>query len=239
MMKSYSVLAKYYDRFSRNDCDYVGWSKYLCRIASEHAVRRIADIACGTGKMTRLLAEAGFDVLGIDASGEMLTIARQKCSATFVLQDMNKLSLPHPYDMATVVNDGVNYLPPRQLEPFFVNLSANLKIGAPLVFDISSPRKFSGVLNGNVFFVDESDATLLWTNKVESDVAQMDLTLFEKVGDVYVRSDEKHVQHIHTRESVESALKSAGFCLREVTSDYGKPICSDSLRLTFFATNKG
>lgn len=236
-MKNYSILAKYYDRFSQNDCDYIGWSQYLCQIAKKYDVRSIADIACGTGKMTKLLCEKGFAALGVDSSAEMLSIASQKCRATFVLQDMKKLSLPKRYDMAVAVNDGINYLSPPQLLPFFENLAANLKKGAPLVFDISSPYKFYNILDGNVFFVDDSDATLLWTNAVRDGRAEMDLTLFEARSDgLYTRKDEKHIQYVHTRESIETALAQSGFDLNEVTAEYGKKAEETSLRLTFFAT---
>lgn len=236
-MKNYSVLAKYYDRFSQNDCDYVGWSQYLCKVAKNFGVHSVVDVACGTGKMTNLLLRAGFSVLGVDASAEMLRLASEKCRATFVLQDMKKLALPKQYDMAVVVNDGVNYLSPQQLAPFFANLSANLKKGAPIVFDISSPYKFFNVLDGNVFFVDDDDATLLWTNKVASGKAQMNLALFEKQSNnCYVRQDETHVQHIHTRESIEHALAESGLELCEVSADYGKKVEETSLRLTFLAT---
>lgn len=38
---------------------------------------RVAELGCGTGKMTRLLAAAGYDMIGVDNSEEMLEIARE------------------------------------------------------------------------------------------------------------------------------------------------------------------
>ena len=55
MGTNYSVLAKYYDRFTQNDCDYVSWSQYLYGVAKNRIVKEVVDIACGTGKMTSLL----------------------------------------------------------------------------------------------------------------------------------------------------------------------------------------
>lgn len=235
-MKSYSVLAKYYDRFSQNDCDYTAWSQYLSTLANCHGAKSVVDIACGTGKMTELLAKMGFSLVGVDSSVEMLNLATAKCPrATFVLQDMEKLSLQRRFDMAIAVNDAVNYVPPQRLAPFFAKVADSLASGAPFVFDISSPRKLRDILDGNVFFVDEEDATLLWTNELSANKLKMSLTLFEKVkDDVYRRCDETHTQYVHTRQAVEAAL-SEHFCLREVTSDYGKAACDDSLRLTFYA----
>lgn len=238
-MKSYSILAKYYDKFSQNDCDYVGWSQYLCNVAKSCNAKRIVDVACGTGKMTKLLLEKGFDVLGVDSSLEMLQQAREKCKATFVGQNMKKLSLPHLADMAVVVNDGLNYLKPQELAPFFENLSKNLKVGAPVVFDVSSQYKLQNVLANNVFFVDEKEATLLWTNKTDDAKTQMNLTVFEKQGENYRRFDETHVQYVHTQQSVQTVLEQCGFALQEVSAEYGKPLRQDSLRITFFAKYLG
>ena len=235
-MKNYSILAKYYDKFTEQDCDYESWSQYLCAVAQKFKVKTIADIACGTGKMTQLLARHGYAVTGIDQSREMLAEASQKCRATFVLQDMKKLQLPRPMDMAVIVNDGVNYLNGSELVPFFTNLAANLRDGAPLVFDVSTPYKLQNVLGNNVFFVDDDEATLLWSNKTHADKTVLSLTLFEKNGEHYKRFDEQHLQYAHTFETLTSALVQAGFQLVEITAEYGKKLTNTALRATYFAT---
>lgn len=243
IMQNYSVLAKYYDSFTQNDCDYESWSQYLSNVARRHSVRTIADVACGTGKITALLEKAGYKLIGVDASPQMLAEASQKCRALFVLQDMKSLRLPHPVDMAVVVNDGVNYLKPDCLAPFFVNLAQNLVNGAPIVFDVSSPYKLQDVIANNVFFVDEADATLLWTNRLTQDSVTMELTLFERVqneadAQKYTRFDEKHTQFIHTKEDISQALTIAGFDLQDISADYGKPFSDTALRHTYYAIKK-
>lgn len=234
-MLPYSIIANYYDKFTQNDCDYTRWSQYLYDIACRSGVREAADLACGTGKMTALLVQKGLQVVGVDASAEMLNVARDKCRATFVLQDMRRLVLPHATDMAVCVNDGVNYLKPAELAPFFRRVAAFLKEGAPFVFDISSQYKLTQKVGDNVFYLDGERETLLWSNKLRIDRVEMKLTLFELQSGYYIRSDERHVQYIHPREAVEQALADGGFELVELTSDYGKPLSADSLRQTFYA----
>lgn len=237
MNKSYSVIANSYDNLTHNDCDYVSWSQYLFEIATKHNAKTVVDLACGTGKMTQLLAKRTLKVIGVDSSEQMLNEACQKCRATFVKQDMQKLHLPHLADMAVCVNDGTNYVAPQHLTEFFQAVKRNLKVGAPFVFDISSAYKLQNVVGNNVFFVDDDKQTLLWTNSLANDFVTMNLTLFTKCGNVYARSDETHTQYIHQQSFVETCLKNAGFTLVETTGDYGKQLTDDSLRITFYAIN--
>ncbi|MCM1194703.1 MAG: methyltransferase domain-containing protein [Corallococcus sp.] len=238
MNNGYSVLAEYYDKFTEQDCDYLGWSQYLCSVAQKYKVRSVADIACGTGKMTELLVKSGYEVVGIDASQQMLSEAVGKCGATFVRQDMRKLQLLRKADMAVCVNDGVNYLKPSELSGFFKRVADNLNLGAPFVFDLSSPYKLRNVVSNNVFYLDSLNETLLWVNKLYGDRVEMDLTLFVKRGELYERKEERHVQYIHEDSSVRASLEEAGFEVKRVTRDYGKKLSPKSSRITYYAVKR-
>jgi len=239
MNKSYSQIAPYYDGFTQNDCDYARWAKYLASIAAKGNVKKIVDLACGTGKMTRLLSERGFDVLGVDVSREMLNVAISKCrKAIFIESDATELRLPNPADMAVCVNDGINYVPPHKLEQFFYNVCLSLKCGSAFVFDFSSEYKLRNIIADNVFYDDGEEKTLLWTNELKSDSVEMSLTLFVKNEDVYVRQDEKHIQYIYSPRLITEVLEKIGFDVAEITSDYGLPLKDDSLRITFYAVKR-
>lgn len=103
------------------------------------------------------------------------------------------------------------------------------------MFDVSSPYKLKNVVGNNVFFVDDEDVTLLWSNKLYGGHVNMSLTLFERQGQTYVRSDESHTQYLHTVREISEALAESGFRLDEVTAEYGKKLRQDSLRITFLA----
>ena len=239
MNQNYSILAGYYDKFTHKDCDYVRWSQYLYNAIQKHTVCEIADIACGTGKMTKLLAERGAKLIGIDQSVDMLNVARSKCKAVFVQQDMVKLQLPHRVDMAICVNDGVNYLKPNELQPFFERVAVNVKQGAPFIFDVSSEYKLKNIVSNNVFYLDDERETLLWTNSANGNSVEMNLTLFVDDGSGrYERFDERHVQYVHTLSEVENALTNAGFHPVEITSDYGEQLNATSQRITFYAVKQ-
>lgn len=54
----------------------------------------VADIGCGTGISTRLFAERGFDVLGIDPNEEMLAKARDAGGARYFRGEASATDLP-------------------------------------------------------------------------------------------------------------------------------------------------
>lgn len=238
--KSYEVIAAMYDKVSANDCNYDRWLSYITDIAAKHGVKKIVDLACGTGKVSCRLVKSGFSVVGVDSSRQMLTQARQKCRALFVEQDMTQFALAKPTDMAVCVNDGVNYLSGDKLSLFFQRVAANLKPHAPFVFDYSSPYKLQQVIANNVFYVDEQDYTLLWTNQMQGDSAlRMNLTVFANQGDeLYTRQDETHLQHLHQLQDVVNLLDQAGFDVVEVSDDYGNKLTQQTQRICLYCVKR-
>ena len=77
-MGAYESFARVYDLFMDN-VPYEEWGSYLAGLLREYGIcgGTVAELGCGTGKMTRLLAAAGYDMIGIDNSEEMLEIARE------------------------------------------------------------------------------------------------------------------------------------------------------------------
>src|SRR5919205_1669822 len=77
--------------------------QYLDEVLARHPVggRRALDLACGTGTLALILADAGWDVVGLDSSEPMLALARAKAEdaglagrLTFVHGDMRALHPP-------------------------------------------------------------------------------------------------------------------------------------------------
>jgi len=75
----YNRLAALYDGLM-GEVDYRQWASYLQELSQRYSApgRRLLDLGCGTGTLTMFLAEAGFDVIGVDLSSEMLAIAADK-----------------------------------------------------------------------------------------------------------------------------------------------------------------
>ena len=88
-------------------------------------------------------------------------------------------------------------------------------------------ERFSRSKNTNTCYI--------WFNTLGDGFVDIEITFFEKKGEVYVRTEETQRQYIHEIEDVYSALKDAGFSLKNVCDDLGGELKSDSMRAVFTA----
>lgn len=238
-MKAYSILAKKYDRLM-SDFDYDSYYGFISEFLK--GKKKGADMACGSGELTVRLALSGKNVVGIDTSKDMLNRAREKARAKalnipFLQQDMQRFELTGKVEFVTVCCDGVNYI--KDVREFFNRVYDSLKNDGVFVFDISTEYKLKNIIGNNIFYEDYNDFTYLWTNKVNSDNIEMDITVFNKENDGrYSREDEHHRQYIHNTEETGRILEDAGFSVicRDGT-DYND-IRHDSIRALFVAIKK-
>lgn len=77
-MEAYSDFAYVYDTFM-DATPYEDWCEYIISIFEKYSVPKelVLDLGCGTGVLTRMLSDAGYDMIGVDNSWEMLQIARE------------------------------------------------------------------------------------------------------------------------------------------------------------------
>ena len=78
-MASYESFARVYDLFMDN-IPYEEWCGYLHTLLEKYDVTDglVLELGCGTGTMTELLADCGYDMIGVDNSADMLEIALEK-----------------------------------------------------------------------------------------------------------------------------------------------------------------
>ena len=238
-MNSYSVLAELYERLII-DCDYEKWSQYLLNKVQGLALgKKGLDLACGSGKITRAFAKAGYKMTGGDISEQMLTQAKnlsmqEGLAIDYYYADLNKLYARDKFDFVTVINDGINYISSKNLCKAFSGIAKQLNSGGILIFDISSEYKLKNLLANNLFGEDEEDFSYLWFNKLFDDRVEMDLSFFIKKGNLYQKSEEKHTQYIHSEESIISACLDCGF--EKVEVNYSRE--ENPLRITFIMRKK-
>lgn len=236
MSLAYTGLADWFEYLNK-DCDYEKWSQYLHERLAEAGAKfgRGLDIGCGSGYFTRYFQRLGCDMTGFDVSAPMLSKAESfggVCRPQYVLADVRKLKINGRADFAIAVNDCFNYLPPRDLCTAFGRVVAALKKGGIFLFDVSSEYKLRRVIGDNVFCEDCEDVAYMWFNHLFEDRVEMDVTVFAKQKDGrFERSDERHVQYIHTEASLVGAAKKAGFSCLKTEGAFGD--VSDKTRINF------
>ncbi len=228
----YHSLARFYDRYTE-DVSYPDWAdfaqEYLLpggwQDVSE-AVPLVLDLACGTGQLTCCLAERGYDMIGLDCSGEMLAVARQTAeekglsNVLWICQDMCRMNLFGTVRAMICATDGVNHLTRRaDLEQFFRRAANYLDNQGVLLFDALTERYFRETIGNNVFVDDSPAGTCLWMSRYQPKrrLCSYDITIYEQTeGDRYQRSDDRVVERAWTESELRQGLKLAGLNLEAV-----------------------
>lgn len=219
--KAYDALADWFE-YLNDDCGYEKWSQYLISALGQYPVRKGLDIGCGSGRFTRALSAAGYEMTGLDVSSAMLSRAealsrKEGRKIRWLLGDIARFRTPEKFDFALAVNDCFNYISKEKLSAAFKNVRGALHKEGVFLFDVSSPRKFREKIADTVCADDREDVTYLSFNSIEGDEVTMDVTLFVRRPDgAFDRRDERHVQYIHTPDEIREVLKQNGFLpLRE------------------------
>lgn len=128
-MKNNWDSENYTDNFS-----FVGsYGKDVTNLISAPKDSRVVDLGCGNGVLTAVLAEMGYNTLGIDASPDMLKKARELYPyLNFLQADACSFTLN---DKADVIFSNAVFHWISDHEALVNNISSNLKIGGELVFE--------------------------------------------------------------------------------------------------------
>lgn len=219
MEEAYSEFAYSYDMFMDN-IPYESWGKYICELLMENGIRDglVLELGCGTGNMTEILAGAGYDMIGIDISDDMLNIALEKKYESghdilYLNQDMRDFELYGTVRAVVSVCDSVNYiLNEEEVLKTFKLVNNYLDPGGIFIFDMITEKKFVNI--GDSTIADNrDDASFIWENTYykEEKINRYDLTIFEKSEDGrYDRYDETHYQRVYDKEVIQKLLEEAG-----------------------------
>lgn len=107
------------------------YGKGVLELLDPQAGEYILDLGCGTGHLTRAIADAGARVLGIDSASSMIEQARQNYPGIeFQVADAREFSMPNTFD-AVFSNAVLHWIP--EAEPVVQHIAANLKPGGRFV----------------------------------------------------------------------------------------------------------
>jgi SAM-dependent methyltransferase len=139
--REYTAPRLYEIAFDMNRKGEVDFLVHCFRRLARRPVRRVLDIACGTGPHLTRLAERGYAMTGLDLSrrnieflGERL--AARKLAAELVVGDMTDFRLPRPVDAAICMQDSQGHLlTNEQLLAHLRCVARHLRRGGLYVFD--------------------------------------------------------------------------------------------------------
>ena len=243
-MEAYSGFAKVYDLFMDN-IPYEEWTDYVKELLAEEGIKEgiLLDLGCGTGSVTELLAENGFDMIGIDNSEEMLEIAMEKRAESgldilYLLQDMREFELYGTVKGVVSICDSMNYiLDDEDLLDVFKLVHNYLDNEGIFIFDMNTMYKYEQILADNTFAEDREESSFIWENYYdeEEEINQYDLSLFVQEEDGrYRKYEETHLQRAYEQQCVEELIKESGLELLHVYDAFTKDLpAEDSQRIYF------
>jgi SAM-dependent methyltransferase len=245
-MDSYTILADSYDLLT-GDVGYPQWADYVqWHFARQREpVRSVAELACGTGSLTKLLAQRGYEMTAIDLSSDMLTVAAEKCQGLpvqFVCQDMSRLTLPEPVDAVICCLDSVNYVTrPKALQRAFQRVYRYLKPGGLFLFDAKTPLALERA-DDQIYLDETEEVYCVWRGEYDPKrrVCGYGIDLFRLRPDGgWDRGGEYHEEYAYTPAELEDYLSAAGFAHIKQYGNLKKRAPVEGEERVFFAARKG
>ena len=241
--ESYTDFAEVYDEFMDNT-PYEEWCERLINIIEEYGVSKpiseeelealseeeaalaseknlILDLGCGTGTLTEMMADAGYDMMGIDMSYDMLQVAMDKQADSehnimYLCQDMRELELYCTVGTVICVCDSINYvLEDEEVIETFKRVNNYLFPKGLFIFDFNTDYKYAEVIGDTTIAENREDCSFIWENfyDEESHVNEYDLTIFvreEENEDIFRRFQETHFQRGYNLQEMLHFVNAAG-----------------------------
>lgn len=212
-MNSYKNISLVYDLFTGN-VKYKKRTKYLLKLFNrfDRKPTLLLDLACGTGNFSFEFAKRGIDVIGVDMSEDMLSIAMSKNSnnqVMFLNQKGEELELFGTVDGAVCCLDSLNHITDYQtFKTCISKVSLFLEPQRLFIFDVNTPYKHESVLGNNTFSLKKRGVSCIWTNKFSKEDNMVESTLDITVKNATYREIIR--EKAYTNEEINMALKEAG-----------------------------
>lgn len=196
-MDAYTDFARVYDTFM-DETPYEEWCAFLTEILKEFGIERelVLELGCGTGSLTELLADAGYDMIGVDNSEEMLNVAMEKRTRAkrgkagtgrdekdilYLCQDMREFELYGTVRAVVSVCDSLNYLLTEEdLLTTFKLVNNYLDPHGIFVFDFNTVYKYEEIIGDTTIAENREECSFIWENfyHEEEQINEYDLTIF-------------------------------------------------------------
>jgi SAM-dependent methyltransferase len=183
----------------------------------------VVDLGCGSGIWARELLRAGYQVLGVDISPAMTSLARKNApSARFVTASFLDVKLPACVAV-TAVGECFNYAFDqsnglRRLQQLFRKVHDALMPGGMFVFDVAVPQE--APTNRRTFREGEGWAVLAESTQNGATLVRT-ITSFRLTSTLYRRTREIHRLRLYKEKTLANALRRAEFEV-QIARGYGQ-----------------
>lgn len=225
-MEAYTSFASVYDTFMDN-VPYEEWCVYLYGLLKEYHIEDglVLELGCGTGSMTELLAQLGYDMIGVDYSEDMLGIALEKKMKSghdilYLHQDMREFELYGTVRAIVCICDSINYITePQELEEVFYWANNYLDTDGVFIFDFNTEYKYREIIGERTIAESREECSFIWDNYYyeEEKINEYELSIFirekEHAPDgekLYRKYQETHYQRAFTIKEIRKILDASG-----------------------------
>ena len=213
-------------------------------MARYHPKRELAlDLCCGTGTLAIELARRGFEVIGVDASPEMLMQAVEKNEellqpVLYLRQTLEQLDLYGTVDLAVCTLDSLNHLHGKKaLQKALHRLQFFVEPGGLFLFDVNTPYKHREVLGNNCFVRESEELFCVWQNDYtpEGHKVEIQIDFFRRgKGEQYTRDGEQFCEWAWEDDALTGILSAENFEVLERWGGYDRePVTPTTQRMVY------
>ena len=222
---AYNEFAYFYDEFNV-EADYDALFAYVLRKLKENGIQNgiVADFGCGTGDLTLMLSQAGYDVIAVDQSEEMLAVLRDKADQLGIAQgllllreNLLELDLFGTIRAAVSTFDTYSHIGPWQnFEKAIRRAAFFMEKGGVFLFDLNTPYKNRQVLGENLFTFEGPDASCRWQNHYLAEEQAVEISIDIHYNDTDEDFHEQFKEYSYELQQVTQVLEKYGFAVQSV-----------------------
>lgn len=239
-MSQYEDMSMVYDQLTQ-DQPYDAWFN-IVQTFSKRESNDILDLGCGTGNLTHMLVPLG-NVIGMDLSVDMLTIANQKSNEVRWLEgDMTSFKLNQKFNIITIFCDSLNYLSSsKEVKETFNKVYQHLTDDGVFLFDVHTVHKMNTLFN-NQSYIDETENVFLGWEAIQGNEplsVYHEMTFFvSQQNGLYRRFDESHYQRTYDEQIYRNLLKDVGYHSVKTFTDFNIHSHEEDAHRLFFVAKK-
>ncbi len=221
----FTEIAKYYDELMAG-VPYQLWVEYIEGLLErvEFKPKTILDVACGTGNVSEILSERGYNVTGADIAPDMIAVANAKHSRVdYYISDMAELDLDRKFDLVISLFDSLNYITDvDHLVKAINRVSEHVVDGGYFIFDVNTIYALAHHFFDQANLASEHYPHYIWSSEYDhaTRICTVNMT-FEVLDNGESRQfKETHIQRGHTIEELSQMLADANFEVVDVFHAY-------------------